>query len=162
MMTQRMFSLARSCSRAWLARGLVLGVLAAALLGGAVADAAPRKVPYWGSLAKDKVNMREGPGEDYRIRFEYHRQLWPVRVTNVAQNYAHVEDAEGARGWVLIRGKGAAEIHAQAGDDSPVLWKVEPGVVGRVLECKDVWCRLDIGKHIGFVRKTRLWGAIDK
>jgi SH3-like domain-containing protein len=76
---------------------LLLAVLATS------ASAAPdRKPPYWQSLRADEVNMRVGPGEDYGVRFVYHRKHLPVRVLRIKENWRLVEDPDGVRGWMVI------------------------------------------------------------
>lgn len=112
--------------------------------------------------------MRTGPGEDYAIRYVYHRQHMPVRVLREYQGWAFVEDPEGARGWILgrflvkarsalVRGPGPVDMRASPG--GPLLWKLAPGVVGRLGACGDGWCQIDVDHHVGFVPEARLWGT---
>ena len=35
------------------------------------------------------------------------------------------------------------------------------GVVGRISKCIDGWCRIEIGKHDGFIRVSDIWGVSD-
>ncbi|NBC36095.1 hypothetical protein GTZ99_05930 [Novosphingobium sp. FSY-8] len=151
------------------------GVLAAMSLAMPMSTLASPKVyktPFWGSLTDPKVNMRLGPGEDYGIRFEYHRKLLPVRVLRIWQGWAFVEDPDGAKGWMLlkfavgpqtavVKGKrgGVAPVHEAPDAGSRVLWRLAPGVVGRVSSCEDGWCRFDVEGRVGFVRSVSLWGA---
>jgi hypothetical protein len=77
---------------------VALGALCTAPL-----SAAPdRKPPYWQSLKADEVNMRVGPGEDYGIRFVYHRRHLPVKILRIKENWRFVEDPDGVRGWMVI------------------------------------------------------------
>jgi SH3-like domain-containing protein len=132
--------------------------------------AAEDGVPYWASIRAGVVNMRVGPGEDYRISWVYRRQHLPLRVVRTMEGWRLVEDADGARGWMLarflsrdrgaiVRGKGLAEMRGSGSDGARVLWRLEPGVVGLLGNCKSDWCRLDVSGHVGFVRQDRLWGA---
>lgn len=134
------------------------------------AAAADRDVPYWASLRVNEVNMRVGPGEDYRISWVYRRVQLPLKVVRLKEGWRLVEDPDGARGWVLaqfltrtrgaiVAGKGAAEMHESPGAGARLLWRLEPGVVGKLGECTDGWCRLDVGSRTGFVEQGRLWGA---
>ena len=81
-----------------------------------------------------------------------------------------VEDPDGARGWVVSRllspdrgaiviGKGLAPMREAAAESAPALWSAEPGVVGRLGDCADGWCRFDVNGREGWVRAERLWGA---
>lgn len=133
--------------------------------------AAPdRKPPYWQSLKADEVNMRVGPGEDYGIRFVYHRRHLPVKVLRIKENWRFVEDPDGVRGWMVInflgnertasvRGRAPAEMRSGGSDSAGLLWKIAPGAVGKLGDCGNGWCKLDIDRHVGFVREDRLWGV---
>jgi SH3-like domain-containing protein len=141
----------------------------------AVATATPAlaedaEVPYWASIRSHEVNMRVGPGEDYRINWVYRRPHLPVKVLRTMEGWRLVQDPDGARGWMLarflsrerggyIKGKGLAEMRGSGDDDAPVLWRVEPGVVGKLDDCKENWCRFEVGNHVGFIRQDRVWGA---
>jgi SH3-like domain-containing protein len=127
-------------------------------------------VPYWASLRVDEVNMRVGPGEDYRINWVYRRLQLPLKVIRLKEGWRLVRDPDGAEGWVLARflsrqrgaivsGKGLAEIHEQPSAASRLKWRVEPGVVGKLGDCTDGWCRIDASGHVGYVEQARLWGA---
>jgi SH3-like domain-containing protein len=150
-------------------RPLIILLLVLSLFS-APAAAQNAEVPYWASIRANEVNMRVGPGEDYQIRWVYRRQHMPLRVVRTMEGWRLVEDPDGARGWILarflsrdrgayVRGKGLAEMRAEGSAASRVLWRLEPGVVGKLGECRDQWCRLDVNGHVGFVRQDRLWGA---
>jgi len=152
---------------------LMFRFLGAVALGAAAAPAMAAddvEVPYWASLRVDEVNMRVGPGEDYRIVWVYRRVSLPVKVLRLKEGWRLVRDPDGTEGWMLgrflsrdrgaiVTGKGLAEMHEQADAASRLLWRIEPGVVGRLGNCDAGWCRLDAGGHVGFVRQERLWGA---
>jgi len=134
--------------------------------------------PYWASLhtsegknaAPPEVNMRVGPGRDYRINWVYHRQHLPVKVLRESDGWRLIEDQDHARGWVLthfvskqryavVVGEGAAESHASADAGSKLNWRLDPGVIGKLGDCADGWCQLDVDGRVGFVEQGRLWGA---
>lgn len=147
-----------------------LAALSAAAAPAAAADDAG--VPYWASLRARAANLRVGPGEDYRISFRYKREDLPFKVLRVMEGWRLVQDPEGARGWILARflkrdrgaivtgTKGAlAEMREKADPASKLLWKVEPGVTGRLGECAEGWCKFDVAGHAGYMREKALWGA---
>lgn len=149
--------------------GAMLLALAAALPG-TPAAAQDVEVPYWASLRVDKVNMRVGPGEDYRIAWVYRRVDLPVKVLRLKEGWRLVQDPAGVRGWMLARflkrergaivqGQGLTEMRDSADAGARLLWKVEPGVIGKLGECVASQCRLTVGAHSGFVPQDRLWGA---
>jgi SH3-like domain-containing protein len=127
-------------------------------------------VPYWASIRASEVNMRVGPGEDYRISWVYRRAHLPLKVLRTMEGWRLVQDPDGARGWMLarflsrerggyVRGKSPVEMRDKGDDDARVLWRLEPGVVGKIDDCKQNWCRFEVGGHAGFVRQDRIWGA---
>jgi SH3-like domain-containing protein len=50
-------------------------------------------------------------------------------------------------------------MRADSDAGAKLLWNVEPGVVGKLGDCSDGWCRLDVAGRKGWVAQQRLWGA---
>jgi SH3-like domain-containing protein len=134
------------------------------------AVAAEEGVPYWASIRASEVNMRVGPGEDYRINWVYRRPHLPVKVLRTMEGWRLVQDPDGTTGWMLarflsrdrggiVKGSGLAEMREKGGEAARVLWRLRPGVVGKLGDCKDAWCRVEVQGHIGFVRQDRVWGS---
>jgi SH3-like domain-containing protein len=136
----------------------------------AAADAQPRRQPpYWASIASGRAMMRVGPGQNYRGVWLYVRRDLPVRVVDVYQDWRKIEDPDGAAGWMLVsllsdartaivRGDSPRPMHAEPDERSPVRYRAQPGVVGRLSRCDGGWCRLDVGGRAGFIRTDYLWG----
>ena len=115
--------------------------------------------------------MRVGPGESYRINWVYHRPLLPLKVMRVQENWWLVQDPGGARGWVLsslmakkrcaiVQGDDLAGMHESGSIASRLLWRLEPGIVGKLGDCDAGWCRFDLDQNRGgWVQQDRLWGA---
>lgn len=154
-------------SRHLLSVGALL-LAAVSLPGSASAD--DKGVPYWASLRGKDVNMRVGPGGDYRIKFRYHREDLPMKVLRTMEGWRLVQDPDGSRGWMLARflkrergaivqGKALAAMHDEPGDDSRLLWRLEPGVTGKLGDCAEGWCKFDIAGRAGYVRADALWGT---
>lgn len=141
------------------------------LLGlAAPAFAEDSETPYWASMRASEINMRAGPGEDYRISWVYHRPDLPLKVLRIKEGWRLVQDPAGAQGWVLARfltrrrsaivqGKGLADMREGSAASSKLLWRVEPGVVGLLGDCADGWCAFSIGPRKGYLLQDRLWGA---
>lgn len=151
--------------------GLALAALAAA--GSSVpAQAAhdEKDIPYWGSLRTDTANLRVGPGEDYRISWIYHREHLPLKVLRAMEGWRLVEDPDGARGWILakfvskqrfgyVSGGDPAEMHEAPDAGTRLLWRLAPGVVAKLGDCGDGWCKVEMNGRGGFVRESALWGV---
>jgi len=143
---------------------LVLFALIVAAPAFAADDA---EVPYWASLTADKVNMRVGPARDYKISWVYKRKLLPLKVVRLHEGWRLVEDPDGTRGWVLSRflsRKQTAIVQGEAADmrEGPgtgkLMWRAEPGVVGRLGKCERGWCRFDAGGRQAWIAASAIWG----
>ncbi len=159
--------------RWFFAFALVLGSLAALPglpLGVTAAFAQNREVPYWASIRSETVNMRVGPSRDYPIDWVYKRKGLPVKVVRVREGWRLVRDPDGAQGWisssllspkrsVLVIGEDLAALRDKPRENGKLLWKVQPGVVGQLIDCTGSWCEIDIGGRKGWAKADRLWGA---
>ncbi len=157
-------------------RGVKSLLLAAVLLALPLLAGAPpataqtaKKLPYWVAISKDEARMRVGPSMDYPANWVYHRKNLPLKVIEIYPNWRKIEDPDGTRGWMHVRllkeEKTAivvGEIVAMRTDPSEgahTLFRVEPGVVGRVSNCDNGWCKFDVNGQRGFVPSRNLWGA---
>lgn len=146
-------------------RRAALSLLALAIASSARAQDV--EVPYWASLTADKVNMRVGPARDYRIAWVYKRKQLPLKVLRVHEGWRLVEDPDGARGWMLGRflsrkrtaivQRGVAEMRERPGAGQ-LMWRVEPGVIGKLGKCERDWCRFDAGGHKAWIDAKAIWG----
>ena len=151
----------------------ILGALTlgATLLPCTVVRAAEAEsVPYWATLRTGQSNMRVGPGRDYRINWSYVRAGLPLKVLREMEGWVLVEDPDGARGWMLtqfvarkahsamVRGQ-VTEIRENRDGTGRVMWRAEPGVIGRLGDCNAGWCKVDIDGRQGYIAQSALWGA---
>lgn len=63
---------------------------------------APARGSTMCSIAKDKVNVRKGPGEDHEVLFQAPLG-YPMRVEQRLGNWVRFTDWDGDRGWVAGR-----------------------------------------------------------
>lgn len=147
-------------------------VIALAVMGTGAADAKPeRKTPYFASISAGKARMRTGPGRSYPAMWLYRRADLPVRVIDSYMRglWLRIEDPGGVQGWMLgslisntrtglVMGQ-TAELRATPRSAGRVLWRAEPGVVGRLSKCAGGWCWLEVRGRGGFVEANRLWGV---
>lgn len=148
---------------------LVAMMVAGGLIAGdAIAADPPKKGPYFASLAPSRARMRSGPGRTYPATWLYVRADLPVRVVDTFQDWRKVEDPAGVQGWMqskmvsqrrtaLVQGE-VAELREKPVAGAKVVWRAEPGVVGRISQCGGGWCRFDVTGRAGFVETGHLWG----
>src|SRR5262249_37625253 len=70
-------------------------------------------LPRFASLDSSEVNLRAGPGRDYRILWVYQRRGLPVEIIEEFDTWRRVRDRDGTVGWVqqnLLSGKRSALI----------------------------------------------------
>ncbi len=126
-------------------------------------------VPRFVSLGSDKVNVRSGPGDRYPIVWQFVRRGLPVEITAEFEYWRRIRDQDGAEGWVhknLLSGRrfaliagGIRNLHDDPSQDSTVVMQAEPGVQGRLLNCKDSWCRMEVNGRRGWLPRMQLWGV---
>ena len=163
---------------------LALGLTVAA--GGANAQSVRKgshsglELPRFVSLKSEKVNLRIGPGRDYRVDWVFTRAGLPVEVVQEFDNWRRVRDAEGTEGWVfgpLLSGRRTGvvapwldanveqplELRRKARGDASVVARLEPGVTGTLIECTGEWCLFEPhtakGEVSGWLRQVDVWGA---
>lgn len=130
-------------------------------------------IPRFVSLRSDEVNLRFGPGQQYPIEWVLTRASMPVEITQEYETWRKIRAVDGTEGWVhqrMVAGKRTASVigaepqilrrRPEAG--SPAVARLEPGVIGDLKECKGDWCRLELPKVRGWLRRTEIWGVYPK
>ena len=163
-------------ARAGAAR-VVIGIVGvvALLMASGHATAAPGDaeaglpVPRFVSLHADRVNLRTGPGDRYPIEWVLTRKEMPVEITGQLEHWRRIRDWEGTAGWVherMLTGKravivkgGVRPVLRQPDPAAPVIAWAEPGVVGRLLECRGAWCKVETSEVTGWMRRGDVWGV---
>ncbi len=150
----------------------VATAVAAVLIATTPATAA-RKLPYWASLNATEVMMRTGPGRNFPADWLYKRKGLPVKVvkTYKAQHaeWRRIQDPDGAEGWVQANLLTDARAGLVTGDVRPlrdkpnaaaaIVWRAEPGVVGKVSQCAGGWCLFDARGRAGYIEVAHLFGV---
>ena len=138
--------------------------------GSALAAEAKKTLPYYASINAGRARMRTGPDKTYPASWLYQRADLPVRVVAIFKQWRKVEDPDGTQGWMLaallserrtgiVRGQQPAEMRAQPSPGASLSWRAAPGVVGRLSECGNGWCRFDVKGQIGYIEVAHLWGV---
>lgn len=144
-----------------------MALCVAAGVAGAAEKGLP--LPRFAALRSDEVNLRAGPGDRYPIEWVFTRKDLPVEIVQEWEHWRKIRDSEGTEGWVhqrmlagkrsvLITGETRA-LYAKPQQGAAVVARAEPGVVGRLLECKGAWCRIEADKIDGWVHRDQIWGV---
>lgn len=148
----------------------ISALLLLTLATAAVAQDKQRKTPYWASIAAGEAMMRTGPGREFPGTWLYKRADLPIRIVAVQPNWRKVEDPGGTTGWMLrsllsdtrtalVTGDAPRPVRKAANPDAEIVYRAQPGLVGRIARCGGDWCRIDIGGRIGFIETGHIWGV---
>jgi len=160
--------------------GWALAILAATLVGGAVAakDPPPREtpsglpVPRYVSLKFDPVNARSGPGDDHRLLWVFHAKGLPVQVVAETDEWRRICDPDGQLSWVHKRTTdGARTVMRTAAGTTPIRHApsasaaidayLAPRAPAAVDRCDRGWCKVQVGNVKGWVDAGAVWGTDD-
>jgi SH3-like domain-containing protein len=126
-------------------------------------------LPRFASFKSNEVNLRSGPGEERPKLWVYQRTGMPVEIFDEFDTWRQIRDYQGVVGWVsvnLLSSKRTAivietrrTLHESADATAPAVALLEPGVIGRLLECSGDWCRLEVKGYEGWLKRTEIWGV---
>lgn len=141
-------------------------------------------IPRFVSLKSKRVNMRVGPGRDYKVQWLYVRQGLPVEIIREFDNWRKVRDPSGQEGWILhslLTGKrtaiiapwemkqGRSTVFTARLYDEPslsarIVANVEAGTMASVIQCQSDFCeiavkRADSSVLEGYIEQTAIWGV---
>ncbi len=151
-------------------RPVMLAAAAAILWSPASQAVAQKKPPYWASILPGQARMRTGPGRQFPASWLYQRAGLPVRVIETYPNWRKIEDPDGEKGWMqanllsddraglVLKGQVRA-LREAPNSAARIVWRVEPGVVGKISECRNGWCKMDIRGKLGYLEASALWGV---
>lgn len=140
---------------------------------GARANPTGLPIPRFVSLKAGRVNVRIGPGEDYKIAWVFTRPGLPIEIIQEYDNWRRIRDSDGTVGWVfqsLLSGKrtavvapwsdgGPLSIRAAASPEAAITAYLAPGVLGDIDDCNDGWCRVSGENFSGWIPQEQLWGV---
>jgi SH3-like domain-containing protein len=129
-------------------------------------------VPYFASIKSDKIYMRLGPGDEYPIKWVYHRKGLPVEVLATYDAWRRVRDMDGETGWIhtallsrertaVVTGDKIAVVARSEDSGSHVVAEAKPGTVGRLRHCDQLACEVKFDGAEGWLPRSRLWGLKD-
>ena len=149
-------------------RHIFAAALLLATVGPAAAQSSEVEVPYWASISVDQARMRKGPSPHVPVMWEYRRKDLPVKVIARHENWRKVEDPDGTQGWMAARLLSRTRTAIVTGDIRPlredakvsaaIAYRAQPGVVGRIGDCKNGWCLFDVQGRKGWIQTEHIWG----
>jgi len=130
-------------------------------------------VPRFVSLKASRVNVRVGPGEDYRVAWIFVKPGLPIEVIQEFDNWRRIRDSDGQVGWVfqsLLSGRRTAvvapwksgearPIRSSDSEEARITAYLEPGVMGEIKRCRTGWCQINGSGFSGWIARDQLWGV---
>lgn len=128
------------------------------------------KLPRFASLRSGEVNVRTGPGPRYPVDWVFMRRDMPVEIVAEFDTWRKIRDWQNTEGWVhqsmlssrryvLIVADEVQPLMRRNDDDGPAAAMLEPGVVGQLMQCDPQWCRIQVNRLSGWVKRKALWGV---
>ncbi|MDO9364105.1 MAG: SH3 domain-containing protein [Sphingopyxis sp.] len=146
----------------------ILAVAALMTVVGPASAQSDVELPYWASINVDEARMRKGPSPDVPVIWEYRRKDLPVKVVARFETWRKIEDPDGTQGWMAARLLSRVRTAIVTGEIRPmrdaasvsagVAYRAEPGVVGRITDCKDGWCLFEVKGRKGWIQTDHIWG----
>ena len=125
---------------------------------------------YFLTLRYDKVNLRQGPSSDYPVKIFYKKKFLPVLIQDKSDNFRKVRDHENNTGWVHISQLSKKKAAITIDEDVLVFNKpsiystpkviLKKGRLCMIKKCRDEWCKINVDKFKGWIKKESLWGLL--
>lgn len=134
-----------------------------------ITELSPKETRFVATRA-NKVNARSGPHTRYPIVWIYQQQNYPLEIIAEYEQWRKVRDYEGTTTWIkknlltntryaLIIEDGENNIYAKDTTDSPIIARVENGVVAKIKKCSKTFCLLEFeNKLTGWVERSAIYG----
>ena len=133
-------------------------------------------LPRFVSIKSQRVNMRVGPGKQYKVDWLYQKKGLPLEIIQEYDNWRKVRDPDGNEGWILhslLSGARTAvvapwkagersetvNLYASSKTGAAVVAYMEPGVIAQIRSCDSETCKIQIEDIEGYISKNTLWGV---
>ena len=123
--------------------------------------------PRYASIKKDKAYARYNASFDAKIRYLYQRKGFPVLIINEHDNWKKIRDVDGLESWMhksllsnkkTFFNKKKQNLIKYLEDENLVIAVINEGVSGKIIECKEIFCKVKINHFKGWLKKEYIWG----
>ncbi len=128
------------------------------------------KDEYFLTLRYDEVNLRQGPSRDYPVKIFYKKKFLPVIIQDKSGNFRKVRDHENNTGWIHLSQLSKKKAAIVTKDQimmfkGPTIYSkpiamLKEGRLVKILNCKEIWCKVKTNKIKGWIKKENLWGLL--
>ena len=123
--------------------------------------------PRYASLKKDRVYLRYNASFDAPIKFIYQKKNLPILIIDKHDVWKKVRDIDGEEGWIHTSMISNKETFINEKEQNLLKYKdnnsivnaiVKRGVVGKIINCGEKFCKVKIKTYRGWMEKKYLWG----
>ena len=122
--------------------------------------------PKYASIKKEKAYSRYNASFDAPLEWIYQKKNLPILIIRERDNWREIRDIDGAESWVHVSMISNKRTFINKQDQNLLKYKdnniisaiVKKGVVGKIINCDEVFCKVKIKKYKGWVEKKYLWG----
>ena len=126
-------------------------------------------LPRFVSLKGSKVNLRRGPSLNHKIDWVYKRKHLPLMIVSEFGHWRKVTDFENYTGWIykdllsgsryVIVNRRETLLRNKASFNSLGKAILKREVIGKLLNCKGLWCFIRVKNLRGYVLAEHIWGV---
>ena len=126
-------------------------------------------LPRFVSLKSNKVNLRRGPSLNHKIDWVYKRKHLPLMIVREFGHWRKVTDFEDYTGWIykdllsgsryIIVNKKETLLRNKASFNSLGKAILKREVIGKLIDCKGLWCFIRVKNLRGYVLAEHIWGV---
>ena len=121
--------------------------------------------PKYASIKKEKTYSRHNASFDAPLEWIYQKKNLPILIIRERDNWREIRDIDGAESWVHVSMISNKRTFINKQDQSLLKYKdnniisaiIKKGVVGKIINCDEVFCKVKIKKYKGWGEKKYLW-----
>ena len=122
--------------------------------------------PKYASIKKEKAYSRHNASFDAPLEWIYQKKNLPILIIRERDNWREIRDIDGDISWIHVSMISNKRTFINREDQNLLKYKnnnivnaiVKKGVVGKIINCDEIFCKVKIKNYKGWVEKKYLWG----
>ena len=123
--------------------------------------------PKYASIKKEKTYSRHNASFDAPLEWIYQKKNLPILIIRERDNWREIRDIDGDESWMHVSMISGKKTFISEKDQNLFKYKdnnnivnaiVKKGVVGKIINCDEIFCKVKIKTYRGWVKKKNLWG----
>ena len=122
--------------------------------------------PKYASIKKEKTYSRHNASFDAPLEWIYQKKNLPILIIRERDNWREIRDIDGDISWMHVSMISNKRTFINREDQNLLKYKnnnivnaiVKKGVVGKIINCDEIFCKVKIKNYKGWIEKKYLWG----